>query len=189
VACLSGTFAASISQQTPVPQPTPDRLAIPVLPPNPSQADLGLQVYYYHCMPCHGDKGQGLTDEWRKVWVEDHQNCWARGCHAGRQGDEGFPLPGYIPGVHDLSRFSNPQDLFIYLKTTHPPQKPGTLKEDEYRHVTAFLLQQADRLTNGEMMGKSTSPRDSLSGIFSLLAITGATLILSLALIFQRRKP
>src|SRR4030065_637897 len=73
--------------------------ALPILPESPTAAQAGQVLYYYHCMPCHGDRGQGLTDEWRQVWVEDHQNCWGRGCHAGRLGDEGFPLPRVIPGV------------------------------------------------------------------------------------------
>jgi len=49
--------------QTPQPTPTIDRLATPVMPPSPQPADYGRQVYYLNCMPCHGDVGQGLTDE------------------------------------------------------------------------------------------------------------------------------
>jgi len=133
--------------------PTPahyDPLATPVIPENPSQADLGRTVFYYNCMPCHGDRGQGLTDEWRAVWVEDHQNCWGRGCHGGRAQDEGFPLPKYIPVVISsadaLQRFVTPEDLYNYLKTTHPPQDPGYLQDDEYSAVTTFLLVENGRL-------------------------------------------
>ena len=73
--------------------PTVDRLAIPVLPEHPTQVELGSSLYYYHCMPCHGDRGQGLTDEWREVWEEDHQDCWAKGCHSFRDQDEVFTIP------------------------------------------------------------------------------------------------
>ncbi len=185
-AVWSYAFSAPALQQ-PEPQPTPDRLAIPVLPANPTQVDLGLQVYYYHCMPCHGDQGQGLTEEWRQAWVEDHQNCWNRGCHAGRSGDEGFPLPKYIPGVRDLTRFTDPQDLFNYLKSTHPPQNPGGLSEAEYWQVVAYLLHQAGRLDTQAAVGLGTQVPTIQEEILSLLAITAITLIVSLALIRQTR--
>lgn len=124
--------------------PTADPLEVPELPQNPTQVDIGRVSYYYNCMPCHGDHGQGLTDEWRATWVEDHQNCWARGCHSGRAGDEGFPLPDRIPalaGVPEaLDRFASPESLYEYLKQNHPPQNPGALPEEEYRALTAFLL-------------------------------------------------
>ena len=89
----------SRSESPIVPTPTLDRLATPVVPENPTPVDLGRQVYYLNCMPCHGDAGQGLTEEWRNVWVEDHRNCWAKGCHGGRLEDEGSPLPRTIPAV------------------------------------------------------------------------------------------
>jgi hypothetical protein len=126
------------------PTPTADPLDIPVLPENPTQVEIGRFSYYYNCMPCHGDHGQGLTDEWRATWVEDHQNCWARGCHSGRLGDEGFPLPDTIPAVAGvpgaLDRFSSPELLYEYLKLNHPLQRPGGLPEEEYQALTAFLL-------------------------------------------------
>ncbi len=120
-----------------------------MLPENPSQVDTGRHVYYYNCMPCHGDQGQGLTDEWRQVWEEDHRNCWDRGCHAGRKEDEGFPIPTVVPAIIEeqydghlaLAHFANSADLFRYLKTTHPPQNPGILSDDEYNALVAFLWQ------------------------------------------------
>ena len=121
-----------------------DRLAIPVLPEHPTELELGRSLYYYHCMPCHGDYGQGLTDEFRGIWEEDHQNCWARGCHGGREKDEGFPLPTMIPAVNDPSLFqryfSTPDELYAFLRSTHPPQRPGALQEDEYRALTVYLF-------------------------------------------------
>lgn len=128
------------------PTPTPiyfDRLATPVVPENPTPIDLGRQVYYLHCMPCHGDVGQGLTDEWRAVWVDDHQNCWARGCHGGRIDDEGFPIPKTIPAIigpeAHMAQQATQADFVTYLVQTHPPQRPGRLEAQEYEEVTAFL--------------------------------------------------
>jgi hypothetical protein len=129
--------------QAPTPSPTYDPLAIPTLPANPTQFDLGQNLYYYHCMPCHGDVGQGLTDAWRMVWEEDHRNCWGRGCHAGRQGDEGFPIPTVVPAViastDPLAKYPDLESLVSYLHETHPPQKPGKLKDDEYLDLAIFL--------------------------------------------------
>jgi hypothetical protein len=129
------------------PEPTPDpnlRLATPVMPPNPSEAEVGSLLYWYHCMPCHGDQGQGLTDEWREVWVDDHQDCWARGCHAGRPGDEGFPIPRAVPAVVGspaaLAGFAGITDLAAYLHKAHPPQRPGALGIEDCRALAAFLL-------------------------------------------------
>jgi mono/diheme cytochrome c family protein len=141
---LSGGIFTTVPIQPITPTPTIDRLEIPVLSAHPSQVEIGSNVYYYHCMPCHGDQGQGLTDEWRGVWDEEHQNCWGRGCHSIRDADKTFTIPTVIPslvGNGSLEiRFSTPEKLFSYLKATHPPQSPGILKDDEYWALTAFLL-------------------------------------------------
>ncbi|MEW6568467.1 MAG: hypothetical protein AB1449_09955 [Chloroflexota bacterium] len=122
---------------------------MPTLPSHATAAQVGEFLYYYKCMACHGDRGQGLTDEWRAVWVEDHQNCWARGCHAGQPGDEGFPIPRFVPPVIEgsggLLHFESAQDLAKYLAQAHPPQQPGSLSASDVAALTAFLLQANDR--------------------------------------------
>jgi hypothetical protein len=134
-------------------------------------------------MPCHGDKGQGLTDAWREVWVEDHQNCWARGCHSGQPSDEGFPLPESIPPVmhttNHLARFDTAEGLLAYLRTTHPPQRPGVLPDEEYRALTTLLL-----VENGRpLQEEEAQPATGLLG-----AVAGAVLtILVLFAILARR--
>jgi len=139
--------APSSDTQTATPTPEPDRLAIPTLPENPGPLDVGRVAYYYNCMPCHGDKGQGLTDEWRLVWVEDHQDCWSRGCHGGKAGDQAFRIPRYIPPVmgpsSSLTRFTSEEELSDYLWTSHPPQRPGDLDEMECQALAAYLSQNA----------------------------------------------
>src|SRR3990170_3605718 len=79
------------------PTPTPDRLAEPTLPASPSQADRGAQVYWLSCLPCHGDYGQGLTDEFRAAYPPEDRNCWDAGCHGARPYDNGFKLPARTP--------------------------------------------------------------------------------------------
>ncbi len=144
----SGGMAAGVPPpgapaQAPSPTPTYDPLAAPVLPEHPTQMDVGRSLFYDNCMTCHGDRGQGLTDEFRQVWVEDHRNCWASGCHAGRPGDQGFPIPTVVPAVIStqdaLKNFTTPQELTAFLRKTHPPQNPGGLSEEDYQALTTFL--------------------------------------------------
>ncbi len=145
--------------------PGPDRLATPVLPSSPQPADYGRQVYYLNCMPCHGDVGQGLTDEWRDVWEEDHRDCWASGCHGGRAGDEGFPVPRSIPAVIGaspiLGNFHTSEELFDYLKLTHPPQRPGVLSDEDYRNVTVLLWEASNRIDPTPTSSPTPSPSDT----------------------------
>ncbi|MBI5563769.1 MAG: hypothetical protein HY870_02665 [Chloroflexi bacterium] len=158
--------------QTPEPTPTRDRLATPVLPPSPQPADYGRQVYYLNCMPCHGDVGQGLTDEWRDVWEEDHRDCWASGCHGGRAGDEGFPVPRTVPAVIGappiLGEFKTIAELYDYLRSTHPPQRPGALSEADYHNVTALLWEASGRSTP---KSHQPAPNPALPIGFGLLVI------------------
>jgi len=62
-------------------------------------------------------------------------HCWARGCHAGRPGDEGFPIPHMVPAVigspASLVGFGGPSDLAAYLHEAHPPQRPGALAPED----------------------------------------------------------
>lgn len=157
----------------PPPPGSPDRLAIPTLPPDPGPFERGNLVYYYNCMPCHGDQRQGLTEEFRQVWVDDHQNCWARGCHGGRIDDEGFPIPRFVPGLADLSRFPTLEALQNYLTATHPPQRPGVLSPEEYRDVTFYLAYLEKAGPRVEIPTRSPDPNTALPVLalsFMLLA-------------------
>ena len=124
------------------------------MPEEPTEIDIGRNLYYHSCMPCHGDIGQGLTDEWREVWVDDHQYCWGRGCHSGDSLDEGFPIPKFVPAVMGplpiLQNFSTENALYSYLSETHPPQRPGALESDEYWALAAFLFSESGRLSEDE---------------------------------------
>lgn len=130
-------------------EPTPtrvvDRLAAPPLPDNPTQADLGAQVYYQVCMACHGDRGQGLTEEWHAVWEED-ADCWQSGCHGPDHPPWGFSIPQTCcPPVLEgtrLTRFNNAQELFQYLSETMPWWNPGYLTTEQYWQLTAFLVRE-----------------------------------------------
>ena len=134
--------------QTPTPPPGPmaafsDRLAPPPTVYPPTQADQGAQVFYQVCMACHGDHGQGLTDEWRGVLDPPDQNCWQSRCHAANHPVDGFVFPKVVPpvvGPQIKILFANGLDLYEYIKTKMPFQAPGSLKDAEYWQLTAFLL-------------------------------------------------
>ena len=130
------------------PTPTYDPLVEPPLPEHPTELELGKNLYWHWCMPCHGDVGQGLTDEFRGVWEPDHQNCWARGCHTGRKEDTGFPIPTVVPAIviaDKLAQFPSLQALADFLQATHPPQHPGILQADEYHAIAAYVFTMNDR--------------------------------------------
>lgn len=137
-------IADSIQVQADV-TPTPDRLAEPTLPAAPSQADHGAQVYWLSCMPCHGDQGQGLTDEFRATYPPEEEYCWESGCHGANPYESGFTLPKKIPAVigdTTLAKFADAAQLHAYIRATMPFWKPGSLTEEESWRVTAFLLRQ-----------------------------------------------
>lgn len=177
--------------QDSAPQPTPDAFEAPDIPTNPSEVQAGELVYYYHCMPCHGDHGQGLTDEFRGLWVEDHQNCWAIGCHGGRVSDEGFPIPKYIPAVSDridqLLRYPSPEDLYAYLERTHPPQYPGALEDEQYWAVTALLLFDNQRLAADGHVGPQQIDLPRIEPVAGIIGFIAACALVAGLLIWQSK--
>lgn len=144
---FDGGTASSFNQQaTPVNTlSASERLLEPTLPAEPSQADHGAQDYWLYCLPCHGERGQGLTDEFRTTYPPEEQYCWERGCHGEAPYESGFTLPTKIPAVigqTTLAKFSDAAQLNSYVRATMPFWKPGSLTEEEAWRVTAFVLRQ-----------------------------------------------
>jgi cytochrome c len=122
-----------------------DRLLKPTLPAEPSQADHGAQDYWLYCLPCHGERGQGLTEEFRQTYPPEETNCWKSGCHGKNPYQYGFKLPTEIPAVIGeaaLAKFSDAAQLHSYIRATMPFWNPGSLTEEEAWRVTAFILRQ-----------------------------------------------
>jgi mono/diheme cytochrome c family protein len=127
---------------TVVTTPTIDRLAAPPTVENPTQADEGAQLFWLHCQPCHGDVGQGLTEDWRNQYPEEDRNCWNSGCHGNRPYENGFTLPTSVPAVtgeNSLETFETVGQLYNFISAAMPYQNPGYLSEEEYLAMTAFL--------------------------------------------------
>jgi hypothetical protein len=96
-------------------------------------------------LPCHGDRGQGLTDEFRQTYPEEEQYCWESGCHGERPYDQGFKLPVKIPAVigpATLQKFPDAAALHGYIAAAMPYWKPGSLDEEQTWSVTAYLLRE-----------------------------------------------
>jgi len=126
----------------------PDRMQPPNVPADPRQADLGAVDYYLICMACHGDRGQGLTEEWRMAWGEDY-NCWKSKCHAANHPPEGFDLPRTSPpvfGLGSLTSYATAADLYAKVHETMPWWNPGALSAAQAWNLTAYLLRSRGEL-------------------------------------------
>ncbi len=107
-------------------------------------------------MVCHGDKGQGLTDEWRSVLDPADMNCWQSKCHAPNHPPEGFQIPRTAPmiiGPGALTGYKTATDLYEYLRVEMPWAFPGLFEDYEYWQLTAFLADVNDIDAGSEPLG------------------------------------
>jgi hypothetical protein len=111
------------------------------LPANATQLEYGTEVYRLVCKACHGDKGQGLTDDWRAQWNPKDQNCWQSKCHALNHPPDGFYMP-QVPAVVGipLVMFNNALDLKNYIYKTMPWHDPASMTQKDTWSVTAYIL-------------------------------------------------
>jgi hypothetical protein len=143
----------NIQQESATASPTPDRLAEPTLSAAPSRADMGAQVYWLNCSACHGDRGQGLTDEFRQLYPPEDQNCWNSHCHGDVTYENGFTLPKVVPaliGPGALQKFGTAGNVFGFTKAVMPFQRPGALTDEEYYQIISFLLRENKLWTASE---------------------------------------
>jgi len=107
-------------------------------------------------MPCHGDQGQGLTDEFRnRQYPPEEANCWTSGCHGARPYENGFTLPKTIPaliGRNTLTKFATARNMFDYMRTAMPFNAPGSLSQEQYLQLLAYLLEQNSFVTTGSQL-------------------------------------
>lgn len=114
------------------------------------QAADGAVLFAHHCSACHGDTGAGL-DEARLSFPATHRDCTR--CHRPTNPrtmsladmtprnafDIGIAPPVVGPDV-DLTRYGTGAQLFAYVEATMPRPFPGSLGEDAYLAIVAFLL-------------------------------------------------
>lgn len=119
-----------------------------------SQVEIGAEIYRLVCSTCHGDKGQGLTDEWIARIDHGGQGCWQSKCHISNHPPDGFELPREVPalvGPNARPRFKTALELYTFTRNFMPYQAPGTMLPDEYWAVTAFLIELKGIPLNGPL--------------------------------------
>jgi cytochrome c len=140
----------------------PNEFLPPVMPENPVQADYGEEPYFLICMACHGDWGQGLTEEWRlRGFGDESANCWQSQCHGSNHPPIGFVLPKSIPsilGYGSLARFSNAYELYKFIYETMPWWDPGSLSEEQAWGMTAYFMRARGEIDPGTSLTAGNAP-------------------------------
>lgn len=185
-------------------------LLLPPFPENATQADRGAEIYRLVCQSCHGDRRQGLTADWIATWPEQDQNCWTSKCHAANHPPDGFELPHTVPalgGAGALRPFSTALDLYQYIHDNMPWHNPGSLTDEQYWQLSAFLLREQGitalalpldekSAANLRLHPETTTPVRSLSlsppqsaGHFwwGTLAVLAIAVLLTLVLLYRCR--
>ena len=211
---LTGNANAFQSQQAgdtptfnPSPTPTfdPRRLASPAVPKVLAQVDKGALIFWGVCIACHGDRGQGLTDEWRFGAFGEDSNCWVAGCHGKRHPPQGFELPKTLTfpplgTASALGRFENAQQLYDYVVVMMPWWKPRSLTPEKAWQVTAYMLKLKGSLPEGLVLNETnasavpvhrhitTSQNENIAIFFFIGTLTLAMLGLIARDFFPRRE-
>lgn len=118
----------------------------------PTQWNSGAQIYWGMCIDCHGDKGQGLTEEWREQFPVDYRNCWEVGCHGDDYPENSFKLTQTVPALNGggtLKRFANAFELQRYIMTNMPYMRSGSLTNKDAWSLATYLLYLNDRQPAG----------------------------------------
>lgn len=126
---------------------------------DPPQFTLGRKTYTQWCATCHGDRGQGLA-EWRLTWDPDHQTCSKSNCHGRKHPEDGFEMLKLAPpliGLNSLGAFTTAEQLFLYIRAMMPYQAPGSLSDNEYWAVTAYLADQHYANAGRQVLGKKNA--------------------------------
>lgn len=186
------TQASLPAQPAATPTFDPARLAQPPTVFPPAQADNGAQIYWGMCMDCHGDRGQGLTEEWRASFPVEQRNCWQAGCHASDFPSNSFMLPETgapaLAGAGTLTRFANALEMQIFIRQNMPLFPPGLLTDKQAWALTAYILRLNGRELNGmsleEKNGAAVSIHDetppasrSVAGVLCLTALLGLAVV------------
>lgn len=149
---LASPLAEATPSATALPTQTVNPLDPPIVSDTPTQVEQGSQIFWGVCMACHGDKGQGLTDEWREVAFGEDKDCWTSKCHASNHPPQGFEFPHTVPalvGGGRLGRFASAQQLYDYVVAMMPWWNPASLTPEKGWQVTAYLLKMNGTLPDG----------------------------------------
>ena len=152
---LQASTATAIPAQTQTAEE--DSWVIVDLPTDATQLEYGAEVYRLVCKACHGDKGQGLTDDWRAQWDPRDQNCWQSKCHARNHPPDGFYLP-MSPAVvgPPLLMFDTALDLYNYINIYMPWHDRGSMTAKDNWSVAAYILK-INNIDPGSVLNPETA--------------------------------
>ncbi|WP_299874263.1 cytochrome c [uncultured Cocleimonas sp.] len=96
-----------------------------------SQSMRGRQVFKDNCATCHGDKGQGLAEDWRKPLANDTYpapplNGTAHTWHHSKEAllrtinNGGIPLGGTMPQFKDSLTDKQKEEVLAYVMSLWP---------------------------------------------------------------------
>ena len=155
---MMGFFSASTlvnaslaGQPSITPTPTFDKSRLDPQPTvfPPSQADIGAQTYWGMCIDCHGDRGQGLTEEWKGSFALEDRDCWASGCHGEDFPKNSFAIPTTgvpaVAGLGALARFSNALELWEFIREFMPLFPAGSLTDEEAWSLVGYVMRLNER--------------------------------------------
>jgi len=137
------------------------RLEQPPTPAAPDQVHPGEMVFWGMCSSCHGDRGQGLTDEWRDSFGKEDMDCWKSGCHGTDAPQNSFQIPETgapaVAGAGSLLRYSNSYELRIYIRENMPLFPSGSLSPEQSWDLTAYILQMNEVQPEGLILGHTNA--------------------------------
>lgn len=124
-----------------------DTLAL--VPEAPAQVREGAILFDHHCSACHGDTGRGFAEA-KAAFPPSDRACTR--CHRPNNPpqmhpgamtprsafDVGTPPP-VLGEEATLDGFGQATALWGYLRATMPRPYPGSLEDDEYWAIVAFL--------------------------------------------------
>jgi mono/diheme cytochrome c family protein len=117
--------------------------ATPIAPATSTgdQASVGAKLYSDNCASCHGPGGEGNTKAPPLV------------------GKNALPLDPQAPSKARTAKFHTAADVFQFVKTNMPPNKGGSLTDEQYAAIMAFDLK-----ANGiDLTGKKVDPTTASS--------------------------
>jgi S-disulfanyl-L-cysteine oxidoreductase SoxD len=114
------------------------------LPPGRGTAADGAPIYAARCAGCHGKTGkEGPND-----------------ALVGRLPNDEFPFARDPKAAKTIgSYWPYATTVFDYIRRAMPPDKPGSLKDDEVYNLTAFLLAQNDLIPQDAAIDATSLPK------------------------------
>jgi len=143
-------------------------------PPSPTewvagssaQVVRGAESYDLICSDCHGDTGLGIA-EGRLSFDPEHQRC--ERCHRtfnaptkanveiSEKNAFNIGEPSPLRGEGVLGHFTDASVLYAYLSAAMPRYDPGSLDDEVYLDITAFLLELNNALPDSTQLTKENA--------------------------------